>query len=128
MFLASSYSFIEWAEWKVKEDFQAFISSKDMMSFARYIIPLVTEPPRPQLYETSVRPREVFSAPFTEVLRLHLQDESKVAEAQESWKTFSDAVISREPTVKISTGLSVNLPEKMLVGIIGWGNLDVSAD
>jgi len=117
---------VELKDWNAKEDFQAFMSSKDMMSFASHIIPLVTETPRPQLYETSLRPLEVLSSNFTEVLRLRISDESKISEAQGAWKVFNDAVLSQEGTATISNGLSVNLPEKMVFSAIGWNYLEVS--
>jgi hypothetical protein len=89
--------------------------------------PLAAGPPQLQVFETDQGPSAVFSSQLTEAFRVNIGDSKKAADAQHVWKFFTGALESKVQGIKSISGTSLNLEDKLFVGIIGWEGADVCA-
>jgi hypothetical protein len=112
-------------EWQAESNFHDFIKSKDFESFAVNFKPLAAGPPQLQVFETDQGPGAVFSSRLTEAFRVNIGDSKKAAEAQHVWKFFTGALERKVQGIKSISGTSLNLEEKLFVGIIGWEGAEV---
>ena len=81
-----------------------------------------TTPVPPQLYDTDIEPKSVYGSALTEVFRIKIgEDEEKKANVKEAWENFVKSI----GVVKTLSGVSVNVPEKTFVGMIGYESEEV---
>jgi hypothetical protein len=80
-----------------------------------------TTPVPPQLYDTDIEPKSVYGSALTEVFRIKIgEDEEKKANVKEAWENFVSI-----GAVKTLSGVSVNVPERTFVGMIGYESEEV---
>jgi len=112
-------------EWETAQDFIDFFTGETFKPFATSAIkPLATAPAIPEVYATEKRPAEVFSSSITEVYRIRYGDETKLNLARTTWAEFTAAVKELEPEVPCLEGVSINLEEKIHLGMVGWNGLE----
>jgi len=88
--------------------------------------PLMTAPPRPQLYETNNTLKSFLSSKeIFEIIRLPVSGETTLALLLETWKRYLSFFDSLELSTSIY-GVSVNLQESLFVAITGYKDLSVS--
>ena len=78
-------------EWENPEDFYTLVSSEGFKTFSGLAKPHSTAPPNPQLYETDLRPVDVFTSKLTEVWHVKI-GQGDGEEAKAAWKVFVDAL------------------------------------
>lgn len=130
-------------EWNRYSSFTTFLSSPAFRTFGSHIKPLVTEPAKPQLYETDRGPSTCASAPVTEIFQLKLpvsgsesKSEEGVQAVEKAWREFVGVVercaaAGREGSGSglvrgAMGGRSLNLEGQVWVGMLGWESLAVS--
>jgi hypothetical protein len=85
-------------------------------------LPLVTEVTPPQLYDTDIYPEVVYGSALTEVFRVKIgEDEEKKVNIEEAWGNFVESIRA----IKSLSGISVNVEERLFLGMIGWESGDV---
>jgi hypothetical protein len=110
-------------EWEEKERFIELVTSEKFKTFGGTVKPFVVAPPQPQLYETDLSPIAAFSAPVTEAFRIVKHDNS--TEIEGAWKEWITALKATLVTINALSGMSINLPNEMFAGVIGWDSLEV---
>ncbi|KAG4442557.1 hypothetical protein IFR05_001969 [Cadophora sp. M221] len=108
-------------EWERAEDFYNLIASEGFKSFGALVKPHSLAPPNPQLYETDLGGGEVFASAMTEVWQVRI-GEGNGEDARGAWRVFVDAVGCG---VKGIQGLSLNQPERLWIGVLGWESEEV---
>ncbi|PMD41586.1 hypothetical protein L207DRAFT_528198 [Hyaloscypha variabilis F] len=110
-------------EWIKEEAFKSFLASEDFKAFAGPMKPLSAGPAELQLFDTDKGPLEVASAPVMEIIRVQLtEDPQSAMAARESWKALVNAI---GPALPVTSGTSLNLKDKVLMGTVGWNSLEV---
>lgn len=110
-------------EWTEEAAFNAFLTSEDFAAFSRPMKPLAAGPPELQIFGTNEGPLEAVSAPLIEILRVHLKDNAESAAAtKDGWTAFVKAVGKSLPVI---SGMSLNLKNRVFMGMIGWESLEV---
>jgi hypothetical protein len=110
-------------EWINEEAFKSFLASEDFKAFAGPMKPLSAGPAELQLFDTDKGPLEVASAPVMEIFRVQLtEDPQSAMAARESWKALVNAI---GPALPVTSGTSLNLKDKVLMGTVGWNSLEV---
>lgn len=120
-------------EWDTYSSFTTFLSSPELRSFAGNIKPLLTAPPKPEVYETDGGPAACASAPMTEIFQLQLpaagaESGNGVQAAKKAWGELL-GVMEREGKGAMRgaiSGRSLNLEGEVWVGMVGWENFEVS--
>ncbi|KAH8659370.1 hypothetical protein BGZ60DRAFT_415123 [Tricladium varicosporioides] len=103
--------------WDAVSDFQAVVTAESFSTFKTAVMPLVTAPAFPELYETDVLPLSVYGSTLTEVFKVKVgDDEEKLENAKEAWKNFVGAM----KEVKSLNGVSANMEHRTFLGLIGW--------
>lgn len=89
-------------------------------------------PPVPQLYKTDFEPGRVFGSTLTEVWQVKVgEGDEKAVESNEAWEKFVGTVVkvggvNMDVNRKSIQGTSLNLDERVWVGVIGWESNEVS--
>ncbi|KAF7903714.1 uncharacterized protein EAF01_006763 [Botrytis porri] len=118
---ASSFIPIVGVEWENPESFHGIIQSKQLPIFIGKIKPYLTAPTSPELYETDISPKDIFASPIIEVFRINIHEDSeKEIAAKTAWGAFAVALKGTH----ILSGVSVNLPERTFLGLIGWSGIE----
>lgn len=115
------------AEWQSESNFLDFVKSKEFGSFAASVKPYATVPAQLQVFETDQGPNAVLSSRLMEVFRVSINDSERASQAQHVWKFFTGALESKVHGIESISGTSLNLEDKLLVGIIGWKGSEVCA-
>jgi hypothetical protein len=111
------------AEYKDPADFYNVVNSDDFKGFAEMIKPIATAKPIPEVYETDVSPKEVFTSPVSEIFRIKIHgDQAKETAARAEWENFMKTLNGK----KALSGVSINLEERLFLGIVGWESFEVS--
>ncbi|KAJ6187245.1 hypothetical protein N7519_002153 [Penicillium mononematosum] len=111
-------------EWNKAESFHAFAGSEQFSAFASSIRHLVNGPPTLQLFETNYSPKDVASAPVVEITRVELENPKSVEGALRTWERISHFLASTGVKASVLYGRSSNLDEDIVMGTIGWSNLE----
>lgn len=65
----------------------------------------------------------MFASPITDVFRISIGDDpTKEARAKTAWSKL----VKELGDTKVLSGISVNLPDKLFLGMIGWSGVEVS--
>lgn len=76
----------------------------------------------PQLYNTNVAPKLVLESPVTELFKVKVgDDEKKGAVVRKAWAKF----VGELEEVESLNGMSVNLEDKVFLGVVGWKSEEV---
>ena len=113
-------------EWENPQSFYDFVASNNFKAFGAKLKPFALSPPALQIYETNTSPLEAFSSPVTAVTRIRVENDQKLEDVRTSWGCLIDALRSKFGNVVSLSGPSLNLEEKMFLGVIGWKTLEVS--
>ncbi len=97
-----------------QDDFQAFVAK---------LKPHVTGPAGPQIYNTDSAPATAFASSVTEVFRIPAPDVEKEQVVRTAWRRLVDAAQAEGASVKELSGTSLNLEDKLFLGILGWEGL-----
>ncbi|TGO86582.1 hypothetical protein BPOR_0291g00010 [Botrytis porri] len=101
--------------------FIPIVGSKQLPIFIGKIKPYLTAPTSPELYETDISPKDIFASPIIEVFRINIHEDSeKEIAAKTAWGAFAVALKGTH----ILSGVSVNLPERTFLGLIGWSGIE----
>ncbi|MCJ1303251.1 hypothetical protein MMC08_006059 [Hypocenomyce scalaris] len=109
-------------KWNERTEFDDFLTSDEFKVFAGKTKPYALAPSKIELFESTSEGQTVFSKGITEVFRIGVSTDQKIAEVENAWVSFRDKV-QREHDIKVLHGLSVNVPERCFVGAIGWSSL-----
>ncbi|KAF7861655.1 uncharacterized protein EAF02_010609 [Botrytis sinoallii] len=102
-------------EWEDSKYFDDFVKSEQFPTFIAKIKPHITAPPRPEVYETDLSPKDIFASPIIEVFRINIHEDSEKGNAAKTaWEAFAKAL----KDTHILSGVSVNLPERLFLGLI----------
>lgn len=107
-------------EWEKAEHFYALLASEGFKSFGAVAKPHSLAPPNPQIYDTDLSPSDVFGSALTEMWQVKIGEGSD-EEARGAWKEFVDAAGG----MKTIQGTSLNQPEKLWIGVLGWESKEV---
>ncbi|TGO24642.1 hypothetical protein BPAE_0098g00320 [Botrytis paeoniae] len=108
-------------EWENPDSFHGLVQSEQFPIFIEKIKPYLTAPTSPELYETDISPKDIFASPIIEVFRVNIHEDSeKETAAKTAWEEFAKALKS----TSIMSGVSVNLPERTFLGLIGWSGIE----
>ncbi|TGO37866.1 hypothetical protein BHYA_0087g00250 [Botrytis hyacinthi] len=117
----SSFIPIVGIEWENPDSFHGLVQSERFPVFIEKSKPYLTAPESPELYETDISPKDIFASPIIEVFRINIHEDSeKEAAAKKAWEAFAKALKIK----KILSGVSVNLPERTFLGLIGWSGIE----
>ncbi|KAH6718280.1 hypothetical protein BKA61DRAFT_670692 [Leptodontidium sp. MPI-SDFR-AT-0119] len=108
------------SKWEKAEHFYALLASEGFKSFGAVAKLHSLAPPNPQIYDTDLRPSDVFGTALTEVWQVKIGEGSD-EEARGAWKEFVDAAGG----MKTIQGTSLNQPEKLWIGVLGWESKEV---
>ncbi|KAJ5646532.1 hypothetical protein N7490_002904 [Penicillium lividum] len=111
-------------EWTEEAAFHAFVASAQFASFANSIRHLVSGPPKLQLYETNISPKESSIAPVVEIFRLGVSGSEAIQAAQKTWEDLSQALFHSGRLAPVTQGKSLNLEGNVVVGILGWASIE----
>ncbi|KAJ8067708.1 hypothetical protein OCU04_003313 [Sclerotinia nivalis] len=107
-------------EWKDPKYFHEFVQSKEFQAFLPAIKPYLSGPPDPELYETDTSPRDILASPIIDVFRINIRDDpTKETAAKTAWEEWVKAL----GDANFLSGVSVNLPERLFIGMIGWSGV-----
>lgn len=87
--------------------------------------PFMAGPPTIQLFETDASPASSATAPVTAILRTSIKDSSNKEAAERVWNELVKDIGSEAKGV--THGASVNLEEKLYLGVLGWESMEVSS-
>ncbi|RAL65702.1 hypothetical protein DID88_005370 [Monilinia fructigena] len=108
-------------EWKDPKYFYELVQSKGFQDFGLITKPYIAALPSPEVYETDTSPRDIFASTITDILRINISDDfTKEAAAKSSWHGLVEVL----GDVKVLSGISINLPERLFLGMIGWSGLE----
>ncbi|KAF7860361.1 hypothetical protein EAF04_008488 [Stromatinia cepivora] len=108
-------------EWKDPKYFHEFGQSKEFQAFLPAIKPYISAPPGPELYETDTSPRDILASPIIDVFRINIRDDpTKETAAKTAWEELVRAL----GDANFLSGVSINLPERLFVGMIGWSGVE----
>ncbi|KAM0165834.1 hypothetical protein ACHAQE_002168 [Botrytis cinerea] len=108
-------------EWEDSKLFHDFIQSEEFAVFITNVKPHFTAPPSPELYETDVSPKDIFASQIIEVFRINIGDDSgKETTARTAWEALAKSLTGTD----VLSGISVNLPERLFLGMIGWSGIE----
>jgi hypothetical protein len=101
----------------------------DFKDFIGAVKPLVTGAPQPQLYETDLSPVKAFESPLTEIFRIPIgSGGNDLSDVRKAWDEFVAVILEQESGVLSLSGTSLNLEERLFLGILGWPSVDVSCE
>ncbi|KAH8596278.1 hypothetical protein B0O99DRAFT_619996 [Bisporella sp. PMI_857] len=109
--------------WTNMPAFQSFVTSDTFKALSGTVKPHALAPPEIQLYKSPTEGLHISSQGFTEVFRTKVPNDKLEVEVGGAWKRFMDA-INEKHDIESLHGLSLNLPEKVFVGAIGWRSLE----
>ncbi|THV52335.1 hypothetical protein BGAL_0082g00240 [Botrytis galanthina] len=116
-----SFNPILGTEWEDSKYFHDFVKSAEFPTFIANVKPYITVPPSPEVYETDISPKDIFASPIIEVFRINIHEDSeKETAAKIAWEAFAKALEGTH----ILSGVSVNLPERLFLGLIGWSGIE----
>lgn len=116
-------------EWDKMDSFHAFVGSEQFAAFASSIKHLVTGPPKLQVFETNLGPRDAASAHVVEVIRVSVANAEDASASLQVWGQISRHLTEKHGKgVSVTYGKSSNLEKDVVVGIIGWQNTEVRLD
>ncbi|KAM3086323.1 hypothetical protein ACMFMG_000459 [Clarireedia jacksonii] len=108
-------------EYNDSADFYKVIKSDDFKDFVESIKPIATAKVIPEVYETDVLPKEVFSSPVSEIFRIKIyDDQTKETTARAEWEKFSNTLNEKN----VLSGVSINLDERLFLGVVGWKSFE----
>ncbi|KAF7908831.1 hypothetical protein EAE99_011701 [Botrytis elliptica] len=108
-------------EWEDSKYFHDFVKSEQFPTLIAQLKPHTTAPAWPEVYETDVSPKDIFASPIIEVFRININEDSeKENAAKTAWEAFAKALKGTH----ILSGVSVNLPERFFLGLIGWSGIE----
>ncbi|PQE20558.1 hypothetical protein CJF30_00001900 [Rutstroemia sp. NJR-2017a BBW] len=109
-------------EYKDPADFYNLISSDEFLNdVGQMLKSFATARTVPGIYESDVSPKEVFTSPVSEVFRIKIHgDQAKEATARAEWENFTKKLNGK----KVLSGVSINLEERLFLGIVGWESLE----
>lgn len=113
-------------EWESLNGFESFFSSKEFEVFISIAGPLLAESPQPQLFETNLPLRHLTLSTVTEIVRLPMDLHSTQDSAWAQLVTAIEAQSGQEHHA--ICGQSVNLDEKLWLGIISWESTEVGTN
>ncbi|KAF5872253.1 uncharacterized protein Bfra_005607 [Botrytis fragariae] len=117
----SSFIPIVGIEWENPDSFHSIVQSERFPVFVEKIKPYLTAPASPELYETDISPKDIFASPVIEIFRINVHEDSeKETAARTAWEALAKALKG----TNILSGVSVNLPEKLFLGLIGWSGIE----
>ncbi|KAF7947483.1 hypothetical protein EAE96_008570 [Botrytis aclada] len=117
----SSFMPIVGVEWEDSKSFHAVVQSEQFPLFVEKIKPHLTAPASPELYETDLSPKDIFASPIIEIFRINIHEDSeREPAAKTAWKAFAKALKGTH----ILSGVSVNLPERLFLGLVGWSGIE----
>ncbi|TGO63133.1 hypothetical protein BCON_0015g00620 [Botryotinia convoluta] len=118
---ASSFIPIVGIEWEDPKSFHGLVQSEQFPVFIEKIKPYLTAPTSPELYETDISPKDIFASLIIEIFRINIHEDSeKETAAKTAWEALAKALKGTH----ILSGVSVNLPEKLFLGLIGWSGIE----
>ncbi|PQE22430.1 hypothetical protein CJF31_00001323 [Rutstroemia sp. NJR-2017a BVV2] len=112
------------AEYKDPADFYNLINSDEFSNdVGQMLKSFATARTVPGIYETDVSPKEVFTSPVSEIFRIKIHgDQAKETTARAEWENFTKTLNGK----KVLSGVSINLEERLFLGIVGWESFEVS--
>ncbi|TGO13625.1 hypothetical protein BTUL_0066g00140 [Botrytis tulipae] len=117
----SSFIPIVGIEWDNPDSFHGLVQGEHFPVFIEKIKPYLTAPTSPELYETDISPKDIFASPIIEVFRINVHEDSeKETAAETAWEAFAKALKGTH----ILSGVSLNLPERLFLGLIGWSGIE----
>ncbi|KAF7882142.1 hypothetical protein EAF00_011658 [Botryotinia globosa] len=116
----SSFIPIVGIEWENVDSFHSIVHSEQFPVFIGKIKPHLTAT-SPELYETDISLKDIFASPIIEVSRINVhEDYEKETAANKAWETFAKALKGTH----ILSGVSLKLPERLFLGLIGWSGIE----
>ncbi|PQE28709.1 hypothetical protein CJF32_00003911 [Rutstroemia sp. NJR-2017a WRK4] len=108
-------------EYKDPADFYNVISSDEFKAFGQILKPFATARPTPEVYDTDLSPKELFTSPVSEIFRIKISgDQAEETTARAEWENFTKTLNGK----KVLSGVSINLEERLFLGIVGWESIE----
>ncbi|CAD6448797.1 027a9b7e-ba0c-454a-9b59-b996a237db17 [Sclerotinia trifoliorum] len=108
-------------QWKDLKYLHEFLQSTEFRAFLPYIKPHVAGPAGAELYETDISSRDILASRIIDVFRVNIRDDAtKEIAAKTAWEEWMKA----SGDANFLSGVSVNLPERLFIGMIGWSRVE----